>query len=163
MISINADSLRASIEEVRKRGIEAKALAVKQYRAQILEMFSTLLAFTPQFSGEMVYNWELQVDGESSTGYRQLAGAEVWQPGAVPEREAGDMSGPAYSAYMRALRASQKITRFGQPVKFINHSPLEIDSPIITGDDGSVQQLRDGVVVFAWVSITSYLKARYGA
>lgn len=163
MITINADSLRASIEEVRKKGIEAKALAVKQYRAQIFEMFVTLLHFTPQFSGEMVFNWDIQVGEELSGGYKPLAGADKWEPGMAPTYEAGQDSDPLISAKMRGLRRLQAITYFGQPVYFINHAPLEIDSPIVTGADGSVAELRDGMVVFAWVSITSYLQARYGS
>ena len=54
------------------------------------------------------------------------------------------------------------ITYYGQPVSFVNSSPLEIDSPLVVGPDG-VQKLRDGVVVGAWESISSYLNARYGA
>ena len=53
------------------------------------------------------------------------------------------------------------ITYYGQPVYFTNSAPIEIDSPLVIGPDG-VQQLRDGVVIGAWASISSYLQARYG-
>lgn len=166
VITINADSLATSIEYVRKKGLEAKTLALKQYRSQIMKMFWELLLITPQYSSDMVFNWDIETDESAARGYMRSSEKQefIAGKGAKPAapHEAGDQDAGLMATYFRGLRRMQDITYYGQPVYFVNASMLEIDTPLVIGPDG-VQELRDSDVIFAWASITSYLQDRFGA
>lgn len=165
MITINADSLASSMAYVRKKGIEAKALALQQYRQKIMAMYVELLLVTPQYSSDMVSNWDIEVEGASGRDYVRSSEKEDFvfgEGGHKAPHEAGDQDAGFTASKMRGLRRMQDITYYGQPVYFVNSAMLEIDTPLIIGPDG-VQELRDSIVIFAWASITSYLQERYGA
>lgn len=164
MITINADSLRASILELKGKGLEIRAQALVQYRKFIMGIFKELLLISPQYSGDFVFNWSIEIDGGSERGYTPSSGkVQALEKGQLrePKNHAGEESGELNSAYFRALRAVQDIKYYGQPVYFVNATPLEIDTPFVIGPDG-VQELRDDGVTIAWVSITTYLQDRYG-
>lgn len=165
MITINADSLAASMLFVRKKGIEAKAKALTEYRRHIMAMYRELLLITPQYSSDMVGNWDIETDNTRSRGYVRSAEKEDFEATQGTHQaphEAGDQDAAFNSAYARGLRRMQDVTYYGQPVYFVNPTLLDIDTPLIIGPDG-VQELRDANVIFAWASITSYLQERYGA
>lgn len=165
MITLNVDSLLASVETLKLKGLEMRAAARDQYRSQILEMFYQLLLVTPQYSSDMVFNWDIETDGSPDRSYeRSEEKVEyVHEKGVIPipPHHAGELDAGLLSAYYRGVSRMKYIKAYGQPVYFVNTAPLEIDSPIVVGADG-VQELRDGSVIFAWVSITSYLQARFG-
>lgn len=166
MITINADSLAHSIDYVRKKGLEAKALALTEYRSRIMRMYWELLKINPQYSSDMVSNWDIEVESSPGRGYvRSLEKQEFTaEKGAKPAapHEAGEEDAGFKSAYARGLRRMQDVRYYGQPVYFVNPTLLDIDSPLIIGPDG-VQELRDSDVIFAWASISSYLQERFGA
>lgn len=160
MVIINADSIAAARDFVRKRGLEAKAAATKQYRSHIMRLYRELLLIYPQYSGDSIANWDIETDVRAAREYVQteMKGKVIDQP----IYEAGEISPGFNSAYARGLARMRDVTQYGQPVLFVNNSPVEIDSPIVVGPDG-VSKLRDPDVVAAWMSITSYLQARFGA
>lgn len=163
MITINADSLVQARELVRKKGIEAKAAALTQYRSYIMRLYRELLLITPQYSSDMVSNWDIETDLRPARNYVVWSEKELWTGGQHEAlHEAGDEDGAFRSAYARGLARMRDITYYGQPAYFVNPTLLSIDSPLIVGPDG-VQQLRDDAVVAAWMSISSYLQARFGA
>lgn len=176
MITINADGLRRSIEVIKSRRARIDEEAVKQYRSAILGMYWQLLKVAPQFSGDFVSNFDIEVGpgigkraakagGSPHRAYQMSGDKREFKAGRVGENvaphEAGDEDGAFQAAYMRGVSRMKYITYYGQPVYFTNSTPLEIDSPLVIGPDG-VQKLRDGVVIGAWESISSYLQARYG-
>lgn len=176
MITINADGLRRSIEIIKSKRERVDEAAVKQYRSHILGMYWQLLKVAPQFSSDFVSNFDIEVGpgigkraakagGSPHRGYQRSAEKEEFVAGKKGEteapHEAGDEGGGFQAAYMRGVSRMRYITYYGQPVYFTNSTPLEIDTPLIIGPDG-VQKLRDGVVIGAWASISSYLQARYG-
>lgn len=162
MITINADSLRHSIEYTRKKGIEAQALALTQYRSYIYRMYVELLLITPQYSSDLVSNWDIELEGSPGRGYVRHPDKQEYERGMTALHEAGDLSDGLNTAKMRGLRRLQGLRYYGQPVYFVNPSFLDIDSPLVIGPDG-VQELRDANVIFAWASISSYLQERFGA
>lgn len=166
MITLNADSLLASVETLKLKGLEMRAAARDSYRSQILEIFYQLLLITPQYSSDMVSNWDLVVEGANEHEYSRSSEKVEWAGGRGHKapHERGEVDAGLLSAYARARAKTKNIKYYGQPVYFVNASMLEIDTPsIVNVADGSVQELRDGAVVFAWVSITSYLQARFGS
>jgi hypothetical protein len=163
MITLNADLLRQGIEEVRKKGIEAKAAALAGYRSKILAAFRELLLISPQYSGNLVSNWDIQVEGMASRPYRMIGSKDpVTEAFIGTPHHAGDESEEFNSAYARGVQRMRYITYFGQPVYFVNPILLEIDSPLILGPDGT-EEMRDSIAIFAWASISSYLQERYGS
>lgn len=162
MITINADSLLAGRELVRKKGIEAKTKALLQYRSHILAMFRELLLISPQYSSDLVSNWDIETERRAARGYSRHPEKQEYERGMTAPHEAGDLSDGFNSAYARGLNRMKDITYYGQPVYFVNPSFLDIDSPLVIGPDG-VQELRDANVIFAWASISSYLQERFGA
>lgn len=161
MITINVDQLRQSAEVVRKRGLEAKAQALKEYRSRILAMYAELLRVSPQYSGDLVSNWDIQVEGAPERAYVEHPDKDQFGPfsGATPHH-AGDEGEAFRSAYARGVNRLRYISYYGQPVYFVNPTILDLESPLIVGPDG-VEQMRDGVVIQAWASISSYLQERY--
>lgn len=162
MITINADSLAHSIAVARKKGIEAQALALTQYRSYIFRMYVELLLITPQYSSDLVSNWDIELESSPGRGYVRHADKQEYEHGMTAPHAAGDQDAGLNAAKMRGLRRLQDLRYYGQPVYFVNPSFLEIDSPLVVGPDG-VQELRDANVIFAWASISTYLQARYGA
>lgn len=162
MITINADSLAHSIEVARKKGLEAQALALTQYRSYIFRMYVELLMISPQYSGDFVFNWDIELEGSPGRGYSRHPDKQEYERGMEALHEAGDLSDPLNAAKMRGLRRLQGLRYYGQPVYFVNPSFLDIDSPLVIGPDG-VQELRDANVIFAWASISTYLQERFGA
>lgn len=167
VITINADSLAASIAYARKKGIEARTMALLQYRQKVMAMYIELLLITPQYSSDMVYNWDIETENTHARSYvrspEKVEFTAVRGEHPAPPHEAGDQDTSFMAAKMRGLRRMQDITYYGQPVYFVNAALLEIDSPLIIDDTGVHQELRDSDVIFAWASITSYLQERFGA
>lgn len=166
MISINVDGLRASFVslEGKKKAVRDEALA--KYKSAILGLYWQLLKITPQFSGDMVSNWDIEVGpGTGRAAFKPSLPSRSYQNkgtgSLVAEHSAGDEDSSFQSAYMRGVSRMKLVTFYGQRVAFVNASPLEIDSPLIFGTDGA-QKLRDGNVISAWTAISSYLQARYG-
>lgn len=175
MITINADGLRNSLEALKSKKARIEEAAVKQYRSAILGMYWQLLLVTPQFSSDMVSNWDIEVGpgigkraakkgGSPHRGYQRSAEKVEHLPGQLQApHNAGEHSPGLMAAYMRGVSRMRYIEYYGQPVYFVNPTLLEIDSPLIFDATGVHQTLRDGTVITAWASISSYLQARYGA
>ena len=182
MISIDIDSIKRSLEVLKSKKAMLEETAVKGYRSKILGMYWELLMVSPQFSGDFVGNWDIEVSqglgklaaktkkaslGAATTAvaYKQVAGKSSFtsHPSEryTAPHKAGDQDGGFASSLARGRSRMKYVTYYGQPVSFVNSTQLEIDSPIIIGPDG-IQKLRDGVVIGAWESISSYLQARYG-
>ncbi len=165
MIIINADSLRDTIESLKGKRKAIQEEALVKYRAKILAMFYELLMVTPQYSSDMVSNWDIETASSRARPYsewREKDGYQSARLNGLTPHEAGEKDAGFNSSYMRGVSRMRYITYYGEPVYFVNPTILEIESPMIIGADG-VQKLRDGVVISAWDSIESYLKARYGA
>lgn len=182
MITINLDGIKRSLEVLKTKKAMVEEEAVKGYRRKILNMYWELLKVSPQFSGDFVGNWDIEVSqglgklaaktkkvslGAATTAvpYRQIPGKSDFTSHPtqryVAPHKARDEDGGFASSFARGRSRMKYITYYGQPVSFVNSTQLEIDSPLIIGPDG-VQKLRDGVVIGAWESISSYLQARYG-
>lgn len=170
MITLNADLLVQAREYARKKGFEAKIAALEAYRKRVLAMYKDLLLITPQYSGDMVSNWDIQLEDSPERAYREWAEKEEFRLAheqrslveAIEPHHAGEQDEAFMSAYMRGVQRMRYVTYYGQPVYFVNTAPLEINSPLIAGPDG-IQKLREDGVISAWDSITSYLLERYGA
>lgn len=173
MISLNADLLTGSLAYARKKGFEAKIAARDQYRSHVLAMFRELLLVTPQYSSDLVSNWDIEVEGadygrayqewpEKAEFQRQHAGGPSLVDKVEPHH-AGDQDEAFQSAYARGINRMRYISYFGQPVYFVNPTLLEIDSPLVIGPDGVRHHLRDTTAEFAWLSISSYLQEHFGS
>lgn len=182
MITINTDGIRRSLEVLKTKRAQIEEEAVKGYRSKILNMYWELLKVSPQFSGDFVSNWDIEVSqglgkraattkkaslgaATARRGYAQVPGKSEFSSHPTQRYEAphnaGDEGGGFASSLARGRSRMKYVTYYGQPVAFVNATGLDIDSPIIVGPDG-VQQLRDDKVIGAWGSISSYLHARYG-
>lgn len=170
MISLNIDQLLQAQKIVRSKKTEVLAAADRQYRSKILAMYKEILLVAPQFSGDFVSNFDIETTinhkgkGSShspSRGYTPIAGKGSVAVSQQP-LNAGD-TGTAYqSAYMRGV-GRLRFVKHGQPVFFVNPTPITIDSPEVIGPAGDRRDLRDSMVITAWESIHSYLQAKYGS
>lgn len=161
MISLNIDQLLQAQKIVRSKKAEVLAAADRQYRSKILAMYKEILLVAPQFSGDLVSNFDIETMSSPERGYTPIAGKGSVAVSQQP-LNAGD-TGTAYqSAYMRGV-GRLRYVKHGQPVFFVNPTPITIDSPEVIGPAGDRKDLRDSVVITAWESIHSYLQAKYGS
>lgn len=165
MFTLNVDSLIASRAAVKRKRQQVLDEADRQYRSLILKMYRTVLFVAPQYSSDFVSNFDIQTDSSPVRGYQmwpEKAGRDKkggFLLGAEPHH-AGDGTPGLNSAYMRAVQRMRYV-KYGQPVYFVNPTPIEIRPPQILGPDGP-SKMRDQVAIDAWTSISSYLQARFG-
>lgn len=167
MITLNIDSLLAGREFVKKKKREVVDSRDRQYRHIVLNMYRSFLGVLPQFSGDMVSNADIETlnsPGRSYQMWPEKTGfnkdGSVRDMGAEP-RHAGEGSPALMSAYMRGVQRMRYV-KYGEPVYFVNPTPLKIESPYVVGPD-SVELLREQPVIDAWASISSYLQAKHGS
>jgi hypothetical protein len=155
MLALDVGALARTVANIQDKRKKLDLEVNRQYRQKVLAMFKDVLQVSPQYSGEFVSNWDVVVGTEGLKTFR------AWPAkGDKTVRDAGDATAVNY-AYTRAKFALQHVT-YRTPVYFVNASPLELESPFVTGN-GAIEHLRNPSVISAWQNITAYLKDFHGA
>lgn len=160
MIVLDIRELQASIGVVEKMRKDVLEMATRQYRQQVMAIYRELLIVYPQFSGDAISNFDIKTLTSNAQPYREHPNKGSVAISQQP-RDAGQTDGPFQTALMRGV-ARMKGVKYGEPVYFVNPAPITIDSPEVIGPDGKRQDLRNSGVITAWMSISSYLQAKYG-
>lgn len=161
VITLNIDGLIQARKLVASKKAEVIKARDTQYRSIVLAMYKDLLYVSPQYSGDFVFNWDIETLTSPERGYSQLDSKGSLAIAQQPHH-AGDTSTELKSALGRGL-GRLRYVKYGQPVYFVNPTPIRIDSPEVVGPDGVRKDLRDAVAITAWESISSYLQGKYGS
>lgn len=160
MIKLNVHQLLEGRKLLKKKKADLVALATAQYRSQIMAMYTEVLITYPQFSGDAISNWDIETLSTSARTYssngKKGSVATTQQP-----LDAGNTGPDFQSARMRGL-SRLKFVQLGEPVYFVNPTPITIDSPEVIGPTGDRKDLRNSITITAWESIHAHLQAKFG-
>lgn len=161
MISLNIHQLLEGRKTLKKKRADVIRLATAQYRSNIMAMYVELLMVSPQFSGDFVGNWDIETLSTSARGYTPNSKKGSVESTQQP-LDAGHTGPDFQSARMRGL-SRLKYVQLGEPIYFVNPTPIKIDSPEVIGPEGDRKDLRNTSVITAWESIHAHLQAKYGS
>lgn len=166
MLAVDASGCDAFADWLEKQAVEAVLMPVLQaYRSFALEVLTSIVELTPQWTGNLAANWVLELNGETASE-RNLGDPRVLRP----------THGRAFSPYSRgmdpavskALAQAQAAPIPGLSDAFYIHNPVSYAQEV--EDDSGTPRIRPinrfprgevGKVAMVAFAYTRYGTVRY--
>ena len=147
MSLVNINAWKVKTASAKKK---IKSSATSYVRKTVKKVFLEALKVSPQWSGDYVFNWRIEVTGYTF-GYNNRFKVNPWQ----------SLEDPKYAGHPTAINAAKfgldqyiEVVKWNSNVRLVNHAPVA--SLLEAGEVG----LRPENLI-AGQGVVSYLKSRY--
>jgi len=130
-----------------------------QFREKVAAIFRTLVVYTPQWSGDLASNWQMNLTGQAT--YLRWAGKVEWTPEVAKRGPFFSMGLTPASDY--ALKQAQTLEyHYTQSVFLVNATPLTLAAKTVTSDsDGKTKNLRPENLINGGKALIAFVKGEY--